>query len=651
MDLRRVTDIDFRSLVDRPFHPSPVAWEDEVLYFLLLDRFSDGRELDYRDNDGHRVSRGTTPLLGPDDRGNAVTTDADAARWRAAGAKWCGGTLNGLRTKLGYLKRLGVTAVWISPVLKQVPFEDTYHGYATQNFLAVDPHFGTAEDLRATVEEAHRQGIRVILDVVFNHAGNVFAYVDGGDWTGRPFEVQGFRDKTGEATIPFGETDDLEGAVWPAELQEPGVFTCKGRIVNWDAYPEYVDGDFFDLKDIHLGSGEPDRYQPSDALRALTRAYQYWIAFADLDGLRVDTVKHMDRGAARFFASVIHEFAQSIGKENFCLIAEITGDRQFAFETLEQVGMDAALGLAEIQDQLEWTVKGRRDPRSYFDLFRDSFRLGKDSHTWLRNRVVTGYDDHDQVRKGEQKARFAADDLGQAMALAAIALTVTTLGIPCIYYGSEQAFAGPAASQIRFLAGLGWGSNDRYLREAMFGPAHPRAPHSEDLDTQVLERDETLPGFGPFGTFDTHAFDPSSPAYRRIAALCATRARHAVLRAGRQYQRPIRVFGDFALPAAGELVAWSRILDTDEAVVIVNPNGEGARGGQVVVGGELSDVGDEFLVVVNTAEAGAAAGTFTSPHPAGSRLAVKGRRFAAEPTFLAIDPLPPAEVLVLVKIH
>src|SRR6185436_18917940 len=166
-------------------------------------------------NDGRRVSRGTTPLLGPDDRGNAITTDAEAARWRAAGAKWCGGTLKGLRTKLGYLQRLGVTAVWISPALKQVAFEETYHGYATQNFLAVDPHFGTAEDLRETVRQAHDLGIRVILDVVFNHAGNVFGYVDGGDWTGRTFEVQGFRDRTGAATIPFGETDDLEGAVWP----------------------------------------------------------------------------------------------------------------------------------------------------------------------------------------------------------------------------------------------------------------------------------------------------------------------------------------------------------------------------------------------------------------------------------------------------
>jgi glycosidase len=548
MELRRVADIDFGPLVGRTFHPSPVAWEDEVLYFLLLDRFSDGRERDYRDNAGEPVTTGETPLLRPEDRGNAVATEADAARWRAAGAGWCGGTLRGLRSKLGYLKRLGVTAVWISPVLKQVPFEETYHGYATQNFLDIDRHYGTPEDLRDTVAAAHDLGIRVVLDVVFNHAGNVFAYVDGGDWIGRPFEVAGFRDAAGRPSLPFGERLDEgttggawpDGAVWPAELQEPGVFSCGGRIVNWDAYPEYADGDFFDLKDIRLGSGPPDRYRPSPALRALTRAYQYWIAYADLDGLRVDTVKHMDRGAARFFASAIHEFAESIGKENFYLIAEITGDRRFAFETLEQVGMDAALGLAEIQDQLEWLVKGQRDPAGYFGLFRDSFQLGKDSHTWLRNRVVTGYDDHDQVRKGPQKARFAADDIGQRMAVAAIALTATTIGIPCIYYGSEQRFDGV-------------GGNDRYLREAMFGGP-----------------------FGPFCSAGRHAFDETNPVYREVSRILAVRQAIPALRRGRQYLREISGDGvSFGLPAPiggplRSIVPWSRVFADHEVVAAIN---------------------------------------------------------------------------------
>jgi glycosidase len=86
--------------------------------------------------------------------------------------------LKGLKSKLGYLRRLGVTAIWISPVFKQVPFEATYHGYGIQNFLDVDPHFGTREDLRDLVDAAHQQGIYCILDIILNHAANVFGYRD-----------------------------------------------------------------------------------------------------------------------------------------------------------------------------------------------------------------------------------------------------------------------------------------------------------------------------------------------------------------------------------------------------------------------------------------------------------------------------------------
>jgi len=70
----------------------------------------------------------------------------------------------------------------------------------------------------------------------------------------------------------------------------------------------------------------------SAALRHLCEAYKYWIAYADIDGFRIDTVKHMDMGATRYFVSVIREFAQSIGKENFFLLGEITGGRSGSAE-------------------------------------------------------------------------------------------------------------------------------------------------------------------------------------------------------------------------------------------------------------------------------------------------------------------------------
>ena len=135
---KSLLDLDFASLRQRKFTPSPAAWEDQVLYFLLLDRFSDGKEKDgYRDNEDRPVNSGTTPLYAHDNPGRV-----DYDTWFRAGGGWQGGTLKGLKSKLGYLRRLGITALWVSPVFRQVAFEPSYHGYGIQNFLDVDPHFG-----------------------------------------------------------------------------------------------------------------------------------------------------------------------------------------------------------------------------------------------------------------------------------------------------------------------------------------------------------------------------------------------------------------------------------------------------------------------------------------------------------------------------
>ena len=91
---------------------------------------------------------------------------------------------------------------------------------------------------------------------------------------------------------------------------------------------------------------------------ALCQVYKFWIALADIDGFRVDTVKHMDLGATRFFTLVIHEFAASLGKENFYLIGEITGDVNARSIPVEQTGLDAALGIDDIPDKLEVPREG-----------------------------------------------------------------------------------------------------------------------------------------------------------------------------------------------------------------------------------------------------------------------------------------------------
>lgn len=611
MTLRTLRELDFAALTQRTFFPSPAAWEDQVLYFLLLDRFSDGKEKDYLDHEGRPVTQGQTPRFQPGDRGNAASTPQDRQDWFEAGGRFVGGTLKGLESKLGYLKRLGVTAIWISPVFKQTAWSESYHGYGIQNFLDVDPHFGTREHLRDVVAAAHGLGIRVILDIILNHTGDVFDYtadryeVRGADgrlagydprWDGRPYAAAGFRDAAGRPTLPFGPVDLArhpqawpEGAVWPAEFQAPETFSRLGRISNWDHDPEFREGDFLSLKDVCLGQGGADDYRPSAALRALCGVYKYWIAYADLDGFRVDTVKHMDPGASRFFTAVIHEFAQSLGKENFYLVGEITGGRQRAFETLETTGLNAALGIDDIPDKLEYLVKGWRDPREYFDLFRNSLLVQKESHVWFRNRIVTTFDDHDQVRKGQGKARFCHNEAdGQdngRLVLNALALLATTLGIPCIYYGTEQGFDGH-------------GDNDRYLREAMFGGA-----------------------FGPFVSRGRHCFDEAHPVYRELAKILALRREHLALRRGRQYLRPISGNGaDFGLPSRwGEgpmhsVVAWSRIFCDQEMLCALNTDPGRAQRAWVTLDESLQAVGRELACLYST-----------DPGQIGGRAAVEAR--------------------------
>src|SRR5438067_3011555 len=112
MPVRSLAELHFDELIrNKEFTPSPTAWEDEVLYFLLVDRFSDGNEKGYRGLDGNIINTGTTELFRPSDALNAVTAAEEAARWREAGGAYVGGKITGITSKLGYLKRLGVTAL------------------------------------------------------------------------------------------------------------------------------------------------------------------------------------------------------------------------------------------------------------------------------------------------------------------------------------------------------------------------------------------------------------------------------------------------------------------------------------------------------------------------------------------------------------
>ena len=593
---KSIAEIDFANLTKRRYTPSPDCWADQILYFLMLDRFSDGNEKGgYRDARAQPVTTGTTPLSSDGDIGSVAYWE-----WLGQAAGWQGGTLKGLKSKLGYLRRLGVTAIWISPVFKQVPFEATYHGYGIQNFLDVDPHFGTREDLRDLVDAAHQQGIYCILDIILNHAANVFGYRDvryqmsigenhwipDPRWDGHSYEVEGFRDRNGKPILPFDPPDPAavdaawpDGAIWPKELQTPGSFVRKGRIVNFDFYPEFREGDFYDFKKLNLAVDWSAKYPtPSPTLQQLIHCYEYWIAYADIDGFRIDAVKHMGQESTRIFCAAIHEFTQSLGKERFFLAGEVTGGRSHAWSMVDTTGLDAALGIEDIPGRLQSMIKGFLEPNEYFSLFRNSELDDHGDFAWFGQHVVTMFDDHDQIHKGNEKRRFCGMVEYRKLVFNALAVNLTTAGIPCIYYGTEQGFdSGGQPSAC-----------DKVLRENMFGGR-----------------------FGGKRSKGVHFFDEDAPLFKAVSKLCELRHNWIGLRRGRQYVheisgdgihfgRPIK-FGD----RLHTLVSWSRVVADHEMVVVFNTDEINAHELYITLNPNLRTEGDELRLLLSyTPESG-----------------------------------------------
>jgi len=610
-----------------------------VLYFLLVDRFSDGQE-------------GSRPLLDRQHRAAARPHGHDGQdwrwdRWAESGAhRWQGGTVQGVRSKLAYLKNLGVSAIWLSPVFKQRGHLDTYHGYGIQNFLDVDPRFGTRADLVDLVDAAHQQGIRIILDIIFNHSG--FNWVYPGGVNEPPFKA--FPDHYAFGSWLDGNGDQVQSAVtkleqgvWPTEFQDIQCYTRagvgdlgKGDLGN--PHAEHKRTDFFTLRDFALDN--------PGVLDLLADCFKYWIALTDCDGFRIDTLKHVSFEEGRNFCGAIKEFAANLGKSGFLLVGEIAGGDFAQDRYLDVIGrnLDAALDIGAMRPTLQNVAKGLSAPSAYFDGF-DAGNAEMGSHRNLGQKHVSILDDHDHV--SGVKIRFSSEAASEQQVVAGVAIQLFTLGIPCIYYGTEQSLAGPEESERQYLPGWKGGDHaDRYLRETMFGPLHPLKAGLGGQQGSGA-RDEHLPGFGPFGTAGAHCFDEDSGTFRRIAALTAARRDFPVLRLGRQYQRPISLFGGpFNMPGPGEIIGWSRILSDEEAVCVVNSHGSESRGGDVLVDASLNPPGSSLNVVANSSQAAAGTADGVS-RPVGSRVPVK--RNANGNAFVEIRDLSPSEVVVLVN--
>ena len=493
--------------------PSPRDWRDIFVYFLLVDRFDNNQEdiLPYDPN--------TTPI----------------GRDQEQGRVFQGGNLKGIIRRLGYIGGLGANGIWLSPVLRnRIEKDDTYHGYGIQDFLEVDPRFGTKEDLQELVRQAHARNMYVIMDIIINHTGDNWAYP--GDYpyyfwkeAPGPFEFGFWREV--DPGAGFQEAD----AVWPEELQSPEYYKRRGQIRDWNDPDQAINGDFLSLKELEINN--------STVLDTLIKAYKYWIALTDVDGFRVDTVKHMESSATAIFCNAVREYSKRIGKDNFFIFGEIVADdltiqryigrNSRLPETNERFpSLDAALDFP-LYFILEETIKGFLNPSNLRERY-ERFKTLYTDHGEAGRYFVTFVDNHDQMSRPYR--RFMHRNPHQRQAVLAMGYLLTSQGIPCIYYGTEQGFDGG-------------GDHDSYVRECMFG--------------------------GTWGAFETtghHFFHPAHPNYQSIAQIAAIRSREPALRYGRQYFREVSGNGaDFGYPIDGGCtLAYSRILDTTEILIALN---------------------------------------------------------------------------------
>jgi glycosidase len=573
---------------------SPHDWRDEVFYFLLPDRFSNGKETPER-------------LLKADlstPSGVAEIKTKRSSRWdewqRSGAERFQGGTLAGVRSKLPYLADLGVTTLWLGPVFRQRVEENTYHGYGIHDFLDVDPRFGTRRDLVDLVDAAHRSSpkMRVVLDVIFNHSGCNWLYdAAAGDVFQPSYRPSGGyapiwpRSGYGSSIFTPSQPLGVDDYVWPDDMQGPQNYVCAGSgdlgsgDIN-DPDAQFRRTDFCALRKMNLASDA--------TLHALVLCYQYWIALADVDGFRIDTFKHVTFDQARNFANAIKEYAEQLGKDDFFLVAEVAGGNAPQEQYLNLTGrnLNACLDIGEQRETLCRVSKGLAPAGDFFCGFAYQSTGGMPSHRTWGSQHLSISNDHDHVCG--PKVRMAADASNDHQGTVAAAVQLFALGIPCLYYGTEQGLAsGAEGDQRHYLSN--WGGADALLREIMFASEHPRASGYDGAANGAV--DANLPAFGAHGTTGWHVFNPDHPLYTRIKRMAAVRRALRALRRGRQYHRETSVLGrPFAYEGAGELVAWSRVFDEQEVLIVANPNGTQARGARIIVDARLSKKGMQVLL-------------------------------------------------------
>jgi glycosidase len=490
--------------------------EDEVIYFVLPDRFENG---DPKNDLGGL-------------KGGRLTTGFDPA----AKGYYHGGDLKGLIQRLDYIQALGATALWVGPIFKNKPVQGPkgdesagYHGYWITDFTQVDPHFGTNADFKALVDAAHARGMKVYMDIIANHTADVIQYRECG------VQACGYRSV---ADYPYQRRGGVNGpAINPAftgenyaKLTDPTwaytPYLPKGeetvKVPAWLNDPVYYHnrGDStFSTEDSQLGdfSGLDDLMTENPRVIAgMIDIFGKWIDDFGVDGFRIDTAQHVDAAFWQAFVPAMLARARAKGIPNFHIFGEVFTDQVDPARLAEHTRVDklpAVLDFAFARAVID-TVGGTAPTNELFRLFFAD-PVYENGEAGART-LPTFLGNHDAgrfsmfVKMGFPKA---SDDEVLKRVLLGHAMLLTLRGVPTIYYGDEQGFVSDGGDQL--------------AREDMFG------------SKVALYNDNKL--LGTTKTTATPSFGTDNPIFRLIAELSRLRTGNHALTRGRQV---LRAWGD-----------------------------------------------------------------------------------------------------------
>jgi len=502
--------------------------EDEIVYFVLPDRFANGDAANDRGGiDGTSLEHGYDPTHK---------------------GFYHGGDLAGLTAKLDYLEGLGVTAIWFAPIFENKPVQGPqgqesagYHGYWVTDFTSIDPHFGTNEEFKAFVDAAHDRGMKVYMDIITNHTADVIQYREGYEYRsladypysrrggpkGEPINEGFLGDdvQTEEnfarltspdfANIPFVPEAEQDVKV-PAWLNDPIYYHNRGSTTFSGENSRY--GDFAGLDDLYT---EHPRVRVG-----MIEIYASWITRFGIDGFRIDTAKHVNPEFWQVFVPAMLETAEAEGIPNFLIFGEVysaSPNSGYLAQFTRRDGFPAVLDFA-FQAAMQEAVSRGTPPSVIVDMFDGdvNYEGGVDG----ARAMPTFLGNHDM---GRFSTLVKADnpDISQDELLARVklghALLMGLRGNPVIYYGDEQGFVGDG--------------NDQAAREDMF------ASLTESYNDNDL--------VGTYATTAGENFESAHPLYVLISELAAVRIEHSALRRGDQI---VRSYND----AAPGLIAFSR---------------------------------------------------------------------------------------------